>query len=190
MSELLGSSPLVSVCLLISLNVKRRMSRHIYLSVYFSRCLLSLQTANSRGWASFNALPCCPCQMESSIKTMRCVSVFVTVFLTLPHMHLCSLLTCPVCVCVCFPHSGWGRGQGRWFPSAALQERGDQGHSGPDEVVRHLSLLQAASLLALQRLWQLCGGVYVCECVNTNVQTDRVCMFSVHRYQNLNMPQD
>ena len=65
------------------------------------------------------------------------------------------------CVCVFF-HSGWGRGQGGWFPSAALQERGDQGNPGPDEMVRHLSLLQAASLLALQRLWQLCGGVCVC----------------------------
>lgn len=92
-----------------------------------------------------------------------------------------------LCVCfyICvFPHSGRGWGQGRWFPSAALQERGDQGHSGPDEVVRHLSLLQAATLLALQRLWQLCRGVCVsvsvCVCVWIQLfRTERHFMCSI-----------
>lgn len=63
-------------------------------------------------------------------------------------------------LCVCVRLCSWGgRGQRRWFPCSPLQDGGDQRDPGQDEVVFHLSLLQATAVLPLLCVWQLRWGV-------------------------------
>lgn len=74
-------------------------------------------------------------------------------------LWLTSGLTLGVCVFYGCLRSRGGRRQGGRFPCSPLQDGGDQRDPGQDEVVFNLSFLQAATLLPLLRLWQLCRGV-------------------------------
>lgn len=72
-----------------------------------------------------------------------------------PALHLFFFLT--------DSQRGWR--QGRRVPRATLQERGREGHPSADEVVCFLSLLQAAAMLALQRVRSLRGGRSYLSCL-------------------------